>query len=37
LKARFPEATLTINLAVPVIAAATALQQGDAARAVELL
>ena len=37
LKARFPEATLTINLAVPVIAAATALQQGAAGRAVELL
>ncbi len=37
LKRRFPEATLTINLFVPVIEAAAALQQGDAARAVELL
>ncbi len=34
---RFPEATLTTNLSIPVIAAAAALQQGDAARAVELL
>ena len=34
---RFPEATLTTHLAIPVITAAAALQQGDAARAVELL
>ncbi len=37
LERRFPQATLTINLAIPVIAAATALRQGHPARAVELL
>jgi eukaryotic-like serine/threonine-protein kinase len=37
LKARFPEATLTANLSLPVIAAAAAFQQGHPARAVELL
>ena len=37
LKARFPEASLIINLSAPVIAAATAFQQGQPARAVELL
>jgi serine/threonine protein kinase/Tfp pilus assembly protein PilF len=37
LERRFPEATLTINLSIPVIAAAAALQQGEPARAVELL
>ena len=34
---RFPEATFTIHLSIPVIAAAAALQQGDAVRAIELL
>ena len=34
---RFPEATLTIHLSIPVIAAAGALHNGEAARAVELL
>ena len=34
---RFPEATFTIHLSIPVIAAAAALQQGEAARVVELL
>jgi tetratricopeptide (TPR) repeat protein len=37
LKKRFPEATLTINLSVPVIEAAAALRQGESARAIELL
>ncbi len=37
LEKRFPEATLTINLFIPVIAAAAALRQGEPARAVELL
>lgn len=37
LKKRFPEASLTINLSIPVIHAAAALQQGEPARAVELL
>jgi tetratricopeptide (TPR) repeat protein len=34
---RFPDATLTMHLARPVTAAAVALQQGNAARAIELL
>ena len=34
---RFPEATLTIHVALPVIAAATSLERGDAARAAEVL
>jgi eukaryotic-like serine/threonine-protein kinase len=34
---RFPEATFTIHVSIPVIAAAAALQQGEAARAIELL
>jgi tetratricopeptide (TPR) repeat protein len=34
---RFPDATLTMRLARPVTAAILALQQGDAARAIELL
>jgi tetratricopeptide (TPR) repeat protein len=34
---RFPEATLTINVAIPVTAAALAMQQGNAERALELL
>jgi tetratricopeptide (TPR) repeat protein len=34
---RFPEATLTVRVALPVTAAALALERGDAARAVELL
>ena len=37
LATRFPEATFTIHLSIPVIEAAAALQQGDAMRAVELL
>jgi len=37
LAARFPDATLTMRLARPVTAAILALQQGDAARAIELL
>ncbi len=37
LQKRFPEATLTVNLIVPVIEAAAAVQQGNAARAIELL
>ncbi len=37
LQQRFPEATLTVHLALPAIAAAAALQRGDAARAIELL
>jgi tetratricopeptide (TPR) repeat protein len=37
LQKRFPEATLTINLSVPIIAAAAALSHGEPARAVELL
>ncbi|MEO8256033.1 MAG: protein kinase [Acidobacteriota bacterium] len=34
---RFPEATLTIRVSLPVTAAALAVQGGDAARAIELL
>jgi tetratricopeptide (TPR) repeat protein len=34
---RFPEATLTIHQAIPVIHAAAALQSGNAARAIEVL
>jgi tetratricopeptide (TPR) repeat protein len=34
---RFPEATLTIHQAIPVIHAAAALRSGDAARAIEVL
>jgi len=34
---RFPEATLTINVAIPVTSAALAMQQGNAERALELL
>ncbi len=34
---RFPEATLTINVAIPVIAAAAAIEQRQPARALELL
>jgi tetratricopeptide (TPR) repeat protein len=34
---RFPDATLTVRVSLPVIAAAAALQRGDAARAIELL
>ena len=37
LERRFPEATLTINLSIPVIKAAAALQRGEPARAIELL
>ncbi len=37
LSARFPDATLTTHLSIPVIAAATALRAGDPARAVEIL
>ena len=37
LGSRFPEATFTINLSVPVIAAAAAIRQSEPARAVELL
>jgi tetratricopeptide (TPR) repeat protein len=37
LATRFPDATLTMKLARPVTAAILALQQGEAARAVELL
>ena len=37
LETRFPQATLTINLSIPVIAAAAALRQGEPARVVELL
>jgi tetratricopeptide (TPR) repeat protein len=37
LAARFPEATLVMRLARPVTAAILALQQGEAARAIELL
>jgi tetratricopeptide (TPR) repeat protein len=37
LAARFPDATLTMRLARPVTDAILALQQGDAARAVQLL
>jgi tetratricopeptide (TPR) repeat protein len=37
LQKRFPEATLTIHLSIPVIAAASALQNREAARAVEVL
>jgi tetratricopeptide (TPR) repeat protein len=34
---RFPEATLTVRASLPLIAAAAALQRGDAARALEQL
>jgi serine/threonine protein kinase/tetratricopeptide (TPR) repeat protein len=34
---RFPEATLTLRLSIPVISAAAALQQGEPGRAIELL
>ena len=34
---RFPEATFTTHLSIPVIAAAAALQQGETVRAIELL
>jgi tetratricopeptide (TPR) repeat protein len=37
LEKRFAEATLTIHLSLPVIAAASALQQGEPARVIELL
>jgi serine/threonine protein kinase/tetratricopeptide (TPR) repeat protein len=37
LRRRFPEATLTINLCIPVIAAAGALRQGEPAQAIEML
>ena len=37
LQKRFHEATLTINLSVPIIAAAAALSQGEPGRAVEVL
>jgi len=37
LKKRFPEATLTINLSVPVIEAAAAFRQGESARTIALL
>ena len=37
LAARFPDATLTMRLARPVIDAIVALRQGDAARTIELL
>jgi eukaryotic-like serine/threonine-protein kinase len=37
LSRRFPEATFTIHVAVPVIAAASALEQGEPARARQLL
>jgi hypothetical protein len=37
LKTRFPQATLIMSVSVPVIGAASALGQGDAARALELL
>ena len=37
LEDRFPEATLTINLSVPIIEAAASLSQGEPARAVEVL
>jgi tetratricopeptide (TPR) repeat protein len=34
---RFPDATLTVHVSLPVTAAALAIQQGDAARGLELL
>jgi hypothetical protein len=37
LKRRFPEATLTVDLSIPVTSAAAALRQGAPARAIELL
>jgi serine/threonine protein kinase/tetratricopeptide (TPR) repeat protein len=37
LRTRFPEATLTLRLHLPVIAAAAALRRGEPARAIELL